>query len=132
MRNGFIEPSQGDTKGIKFLQTNIAFPLLIFNTVATARLGSIDFGVVLACSLAKLLVYWGVWILSFRSYQPDRPKGQRFLTSTVFAFFAVAGDDFATGFPVINALYGSSMVVYIAANSLVGSLLMVPMTLALS
>lgn len=128
---GFIVPGNGDTRAVKFFVGNVAFPLLIFNTIATAKLGSIDFGVILACSLAKLVVYWSIWVASFCAYRPSRDRGQRFLTATVFAFFAIAGDDFATGFPVINALYGAGMVVYIAANSLVGSLLMVPMTLVL-
>jgi hypothetical protein len=114
---------------LQFFLGNVAFPLLIFDTVATANLGSIDFGVILACSAAKLVVYWGTWIVTFFMFKPFEATGQRVLTATVFSFFSIAGDDFATGFPVIDALYGSSMTVYIAANSLVGSFLFVPMTL---
>lgn len=131
MRTRCIVPGDGDTKGLKFFVGNIAFPLLVFRTVATAKLGSIDFGVLAACSLAKVVIYWGTWIVIFWCYRSARGRGQRFLTATVFAFFTVASDDFATGFPVVNALYGSSMVVYIAANALVTALVMVPQTLVL-
>eukprot|EP00931_Biecheleriopsis_adriatica_P061618 TRINITY_DN37054_c0_g1_i1.p1 TRINITY_DN37054_c0_g1~~TRINITY_DN37054_c0_g1_i1.p1 ORF type:complete len:759 (-),score=92.06 TRINITY_DN37054_c0_g1_i1:82-2286(-) len=129
--NGFISPGAGDTKGLRVFTGSIAFPALVFNTVATAELGSINFGVVFACSLAKLIIFWSIWIISYFAFLPGRAKGQRVLTSTVFAFFAISSDDFATGFPVIDALYGPSMTVYIAANSTVGSLLMVPMTLVM-
>ncbi|CAE7246193.1 unnamed protein product, partial [Symbiodinium sp. KB8] len=148
----------------------MAFPLLIFNTIATAELGSLDLGVIGACSLAKattvvngcsccylplhtfryppsiviivlifklmsivaianivmiiciaVLVLGITWLLTYCAFRPERSHGQRILTSSVFAFFAIASDDFAIGFPVIDALYGKvlNMGIYIAGNALV-------------
>lgn len=110
----------------------MAFPLLIFNTIATAELGSLDLGVIGACSLAKVLVLGITWLLTYCAFRPERSHGQRILTSSVFAFFAIASDDFAIGFPVIDALYGKvlNMGIYIAGNALVGSFVFVPVTMA--
>ena len=47
-----------------------------------------------------------------------RSRGQRILSASVFAFFAVASDDFAIGFPVIDALYVDlDMGIYITGNA---------------
>jgi len=125
-----VQPEAGHTKAMAFFTGQIAFPLLIFNTVATAELGSMDMGVIGACTFGKASVMLLTFLLTFFGYKPDRSTGQRILTSSVFAFYAVASNDFAVGFPVIEALYGKTvdMGVYIAGNSLVGSFLFVPLT----
>eukprot|EP00811_Abedinium_folium_P012473 NODE_2156_length_2280_cov_7.916860.p1 GENE.NODE_2156_length_2280_cov_7.916860~~NODE_2156_length_2280_cov_7.916860.p1 ORF type:complete len:691 (+),score=118.50 NODE_2156_length_2280_cov_7.916860:245-2074(+) len=74
------------------------------------------------------------WGFTYFAHKNHRPVGQRVLTATIFAFFVVASNDFALGFPVINALYGQTMsttgnmTTYIAANALVGSVFFVPLT----
>eukprot|EP00929_Paragymnodinium_shiwhaense_P065488 TRINITY_DN32821_c0_g1_i1.p1 TRINITY_DN32821_c0_g1~~TRINITY_DN32821_c0_g1_i1.p1 ORF type:complete len:768 (+),score=85.92 TRINITY_DN32821_c0_g1_i1:74-2377(+) len=123
-----IEPAKGDMKGFGFFIGEIVFPLLIFKTVATARLGDVDFSVLLACTLGKLCATSITWITTFVFYRREDPAGQRFLTATVFASYVICGNDFAIGFPVVKALYGKeNMGVYIAGNALVGSLLFVPL-----
>ena len=131
VRLRLISPDEGDLKGMGFFIGSIAFPLLIFNTVATANIGAIDLRVIAACSLGKIAVMSLTWLLAFMAYLPHRSRGQRILTASVFAFFAVASDDFAIGFPVIDALYGDEedMSIYITGNALVGSFLFVPMTI---
>ncbi|CAJ1393644.1 unnamed protein product [Effrenium voratum] len=131
VRLQLLRPGEGDLKGMGFFVGSIAFPLLIFSTVATADMGQMDFGVIGACSLGKIAVMVLTWVLAFVAFQPKRSRGQRILTASVFAFFAVASNDFALGFPVIDALYGEkqNMSVYIAGNSLVGSFVFVPLTM---
>lgn len=130
VRLRLIRPEDGDLKGMGFFIGSIAFPLLIFNTVATANIGAIDLGVIGACSLGKICVGIMTWLLAFVAYLPKRSKGQRILTAAVFAFFSVASDDFAIGFPVIDALYTEEdMGIYITGNALVGSFLFVPLTI---
>jgi len=131
VRLKLVVPVEGDIKGMGFYVGSIAFPLLIFNTIATARLGSIHFSVIAACSLAKICVMVLTWLLAFLAYRARRSIGQRILTASVFAFFAVASNDFAIGFPVIDALYGDvyGMDVYIAGNAVVGSFVFVPLTM---
>lgn len=130
VRLRLIRPEDGDLKGMGFFIGSIAFPLLIFNTVATANIGAIDLGVIGACSLGKICVGTMTWLLAFVAYLPKRSRGQRILTAAVFAFFSVASDDFAIGFPVIDALYTEEdMGIYITGNALVGSFLFVPLTI---
>ena len=88
-----------------FFIGSLVFPLLIFNTVATAELHSVNYGIIMACSLGKVAVMVLTWLLAYATYRPRRSAGQRILTASVFAFFAVASNDFAIGFPVIEALY---------------------------
>ncbi len=130
VRLQLIKPEDGDLKGMGFFIGSIAFPLLIFNTVATANIGAIDMGVIGACSLGKLVVLILTWLLTFVAYLPNRSRGQRILTAAVFAFFSVCSDDFAIGFPVIDALYTEEdMSIYITGNALVGSFIFVPLTI---
>ena len=130
VRLQLIKPEDGDLKGMGFFIGSIAFPLLIFNTVATANIGAIDLGVIGACSLGKLFVLILTWLLTFVAYLPKRSRGQRILTAAVFAFFSVCSDDFAIGFPVIDALYSEEdMSIYITGNALVGSFIFVPLTI---
>ena len=55
-----------------FFIGSISFPLLIFNTVATAAIDAIDLRVIAACSLAKLVVMAATWVLAFVAYEPSR------------------------------------------------------------
>ena len=64
---------------------SLVFPLLIFNTVATAELHSVDYGVIGACSLGKIAVMVLTWLLAYAVFQPRR-RGRR----QVFGFFQVA------------------------------------------
>jgi predicted permease len=130
VRQGFITPEAGDTKALGFLVGKIAFPLLFFHTVVTAQLGGVDLGIIAACTLGKVIVMVITWLLAFYTHGTHREVGQRMLTSTVFALFVVASNDFAVGFPVIDALYGSTvdMQVYIAGNALVTSFLFIPLS----
>lgn len=133
-RMQFVRPEKGEMKGLGFFIGQVAFPLLVFQTVATSRLQEVDVGVIAACTLGKAMVMALTWIFSYFAYKSDRGKGQRVLTASVFAFVVVASNDFAIGFPVIDALYGSKMInmgVYITANALVGSIFFVPLTMVL-
>eukprot|EP00435_Cladocopium_sp_Y103_P074135 s206_g47.t1 len=125
-----VKPAEGHLKGLGFFIGSMVFPLLIFNTVATAELHSVNYGVIAACSLGKIAVMILTWLLAYVVFQPKRSQGQRILTASVFAFFSVASNDFAIGFPVIDALYPEkSMSIYITGNALVGSFVFVPLTM---
>ena len=124
-----IKPAEGHLKGLGFFIGSMVFPLLIFNTVATAELHSVNYGVIAACSLGKIAVMILTWLLAYVTFQPKRSQGQRILTASVLAFFSVASNDFAIGFPVIDALYDKDMSIYIAGNALVGSFVFIPLTM---
>jgi len=129
VRLGVISPGKGDMKGLGFLVGQIVFPLLIFKTVATARLGSVNFGVLAACTLGKVVTMAITWLATFFFYKAHRPLGDKFLTATVFSAYVISSNDFAVGFPVVDALYGEkvNMGIYITGNSLVGATFFVPL-----
>mmetsp|Transcript_1779 Transcript_1779/g.3997 ORF Transcript_1779/g.3997 Transcript_1779/m.3997 type:complete len:823 (-) Transcript_1779:344-2812(-) len=133
VRLKFIRPENGDLSAFGFFIGQLVFPILIFKTVATAKLGSIDWGVLLACSFGKALMMLLTWLATFFCYQPSSSRPQRFLNATVFASFVMATNDFAIGMPVVMALYGSQaqVNVYIQGNALVGSLIFVPSIMVL-
>lgn len=126
-----VVPGQGHMNGIQFIVGRVALPLLIFNTVATADLWSIDLNVIAACSLGKLCVLVGTWFLCFCLYQSGRSKGQRFLTATVFGLYATSSNDFAIGFPVIGAMYGPAMEIYLGANATVQAAFFQPLAMVM-
>eukprot|EP00928_Gymnodinium_smaydae_P073703 TRINITY_DN5685_c0_g1_i1.p1 TRINITY_DN5685_c0_g1~~TRINITY_DN5685_c0_g1_i1.p1 ORF type:complete len:714 (-),score=106.55 TRINITY_DN5685_c0_g1_i1:471-2612(-) len=133
VRLKLIAMEDGEMRGLGFFIGNIVFPVLIFETVATAKLGDVDLGVLAACSLGKIAVLVATWLVTYLAYKPWCHRGQRFLTATVFSFFAIASNDFAIGFPIVSALYGSKMDmgIYIAGNALVGSVFFVPLIFVL-
>mmetsp|Transcript_22645 Transcript_22645/g.52839 ORF Transcript_22645/g.52839 Transcript_22645/m.52839 type:complete len:665 (-) Transcript_22645:187-2181(-) len=120
-------------KGMGFFVGQIAFPLLMFNTVATAQLSMLDVRVVCACSGAKAVVMALAFFMTLVAFKTERPFGQRLLSATVFSFLAIASNDFAIGFPVVQALYDPklNMNVYITANALVGSFIFTPLVIVL-
>lgn len=119
VRYGSIDPQRGDMTAVQFFVGRIALPLTVFRIVATANIGSIDVGVIFACSLAKISVYLLTSAMSLCAYRSKDPMNKRLLTSAVFGFFSTASNDLAIGFPVIQAIYGDEMMVYLAANVLV-------------
>lgn len=128
-----VNPGQGELKGMGWFTGKFAFPLLVFRTVATAQLGAVDPGTILACTAGKCTVMAATFLLTYYGYQADRGPGQRFLTATVFGFYTVASNDFAVAFPVVTALYGATqdMSIYITANALVGSVFFVPLSMVM-
>eukprot|EP00929_Paragymnodinium_shiwhaense_P023949 TRINITY_DN14877_c0_g1_i1.p1 TRINITY_DN14877_c0_g1~~TRINITY_DN14877_c0_g1_i1.p1 ORF type:complete len:733 (-),score=120.16 TRINITY_DN14877_c0_g1_i1:102-2300(-) len=128
IRLQLIKPQNGDMRGFGFFIGQLVFPLLIFKTVATARLGDVDWSVLLACTLGKAGCMLVTWLATYFCYRGCDNVGQRILNATVFTTFVMASNDFAIGFPVVEALYGSDsgVGVYIAANALVGAVFLVP------
>eukprot|EP00928_Gymnodinium_smaydae_P078291 TRINITY_DN6212_c0_g1_i2.p1 TRINITY_DN6212_c0_g1~~TRINITY_DN6212_c0_g1_i2.p1 ORF type:complete len:740 (-),score=92.50 TRINITY_DN6212_c0_g1_i2:158-2323(-) len=133
VRLKLIVKERGDMKGLTFLIGQIVFPVLIFECVATAKLGDVDIGTLAACTLGKGAVYVATWLVAYLAYKPWCNRGERCLTATVFAWFSIASNDFAIGFPVVDALYGKKMDmgIYLAGNALVDSAIFVPITFVL-
>jgi len=131
VRYGAIDVQRGDMQAIQFFIGRIALPLLVFRIVATSSIGSVDLGVVAACSLGKVAVYILTFGMTFCAYRSKDPFGRRILTSAVFGFFTTASNDLAIGFPVINAIYGDDMAVYLAANVLVFQTLIQPLAMVM-
>jgi len=132
VRLGLVVPPRGDMRALGFFVGQIAFPLLVFRTVATARFGEVNMMVILACTFGKLAVLALTFAMAFVAYKTKRSYGQRWLTASIFSFFVTASNDFAIGMPVVEALYaGQHMMAYIAANALVNSAVLTPIAMVL-
>eukprot|EP00929_Paragymnodinium_shiwhaense_P031872 TRINITY_DN17767_c0_g2_i1.p1 TRINITY_DN17767_c0_g2~~TRINITY_DN17767_c0_g2_i1.p1 ORF type:complete len:240 (-),score=12.92 TRINITY_DN17767_c0_g2_i1:175-894(-) len=131
VRFRFIRPENGEMQGVGWFIGQVVVPLLVFQCVATARLGDVDLGVVMACSLGKLVVMAFTWGFAFLFYRRDMPVGERVSAATVFSAYVALANDFTIGFPVVQALYGEAMGVYIAANAMVSLLVHFPIIMCL-
>eukprot|EP00927_Polykrikos_kofoidii_P082127 TRINITY_DN8079_c0_g1_i3.p1 TRINITY_DN8079_c0_g1~~TRINITY_DN8079_c0_g1_i3.p1 ORF type:complete len:793 (-),score=70.52 TRINITY_DN8079_c0_g1_i3:90-2402(-) len=125
-----INPEIGELKALSFFVGKIAFPLLIFRTVATANFGTMKWSVIIACNLAKAAAYVFVMCISCCW----NTGHDRLLCAVLFSFFVVASNDFAIGFPVIDALYPvdeypEDLPAYLALNAMVNTVFFVPITL---
>lgn len=135
VRFKYMDKPKGEVKGIAVFVGKIAFPLLIFRTVATANAGDVVWGVPIACTLVKIAAWCLAFFLSFFTF-PTFTGESRLLMSALFGFFAVSSDDFSVGFPVIDALYPVNLYPqelskYLTFNALVVSAFFVPVTLIL-
>jgi len=134
----FINVANGDMKALGFYIGKIALPLLVFKTVVSANMGSVSWGLVLACNLPKIAGF----LLAFLAGVIRKGEvGERITLGTLFGFFVVASNDFALGFPIINALYPpaastvagvcENLMPYLAINALIANSLFVPCVLIL-
>jgi len=126
VRYGIFSPSKGHTLALGFYVGKVGLPLLLFKTVATAKLGSLNYGVVFAVGLGKTIIYALGFFVAYLAYQPNRDRPQRILTANLFGSFGVATMDFPMGLPVMDALYGQKMTMYIAAATLFCTVLLQP------
>jgi len=130
-RAKFIDPSKGDMGALHFYVAWIGLPLLVFDKIAIADLAELCWRAILACNLAKIIVFIVMFFMTFTAYKSQRSSGQRLLTATIFAFFTTASNDLAIGFPVMKALYGPPMEVYLSANVFVYQSVFIPLLMVL-
>ena len=67
VRLNFINLQMGEMKAMGFYVGKIALPLLIFNTVVTADLGTVSWGLVASCNLSETVGFhlglrWRFWL----------------------------------------------------------------------
>lgn len=131
VRLGLVEVGSRDMKALHLIMGRIGLPLLVFKVVATADLGEVHWGVVIACILGKIAVFFLTFITTWKFFRSSNTLGQRLLTATIFGFFTAASNDFACGLPVVHALYGDHMTAYIAANVFVFQTMIQPFTMVM-
>jgi len=129
VRSGVIDGLGDDMKAVRFVVGRLSLPLMSFNVIATSPSSELDWGIVLACSLGKVLTGMFAFGASYCCYRSRASRTKRFLNSTLCGFFQWSTNDFAIGIPVIQALYGSKMSGYLAANVLVFQLILQPLAL---
>ena len=88
--------------GIGQLVAKVALPSLLFRSIATTDLESVNLGVVLCVSFSKLI------ILAFSAlvgYLMHRKERNRISVAGIFGLFATNSNDLAIGLPLSMALY---------------------------
>ncbi|XP_075978683.1 integral membrane protein GPR155 homolog anchor [Anticarsia gemmatalis] len=92
-----------ESKGIATFVGNFALPSLIFLSLAQLDFSTVNWTFLLAILLAKGLVFFGVMIVTMLVSKPLN-LGR----AGMFAIFCTQSNDFALGYPIINALYEKS------------------------
>ncbi|KAJ8716183.1 hypothetical protein PYW08_013468 [Mythimna loreyi] len=92
--------SATESKGIATFVGTFALPSLIFLSLAQLDFSTVNWTFLLAILLAKGLVFFGVMIVTMLVSKPLN-LGR----AGIFAIFCTQSNDFALGYPIINALY---------------------------
>ncbi|XP_011502074.1 PREDICTED: integral membrane protein GPR155 [Ceratosolen solmsi marchali] len=92
-----------EANGLNTFIGTFSLPALIFLSIAKLDFLKVNWKFLLAVFIAKSIVFFVVLIISIISTRPSN-----FGRSALFAIFTTQSNDFAIGYPMINALYGSS------------------------
>ncbi|XP_039755608.1 integral membrane protein GPR155 isoform X2 [Pararge aegeria] len=95
--------SKVESKGIASFVGIFALPSLIFLSLARLNFSNVNWTFLLAILIAKGLVFFAVIIVTLSITKPMN-LGQ----GGIFAIFCTQSNDFALGFPIINAIYGQT------------------------
>lgn len=96
-----------EERGLNIFVSYFSLPALIFQSLATLPLTTIDYNFVATIFLIKSLLYLSVFLITFLlSYHSAKLATIR--KSAIFAIFCTQSNDFALGYPFLVSLYGSS------------------------
>ena len=94
--------SDVESKGIGTFIGSFSLPALIFVSMCQLDFSSVNWVFLGSISLAKSLTFFVVLFVSLFLSQPLDPA-----RSALYAIFCTQSNDFALGFPVLQAIYGS-------------------------
>ncbi|XP_047503609.1 integral membrane protein GPR155 isoform X1 [Pieris napi] len=89
-----------ESKGIATFVGTFALPSLIFLSLARLDFSTVNWKFLIAILLAKGLVFFGVLIVCILVSKPVN-----LARAGIFAIFCTQSNDFALGYPIINAIY---------------------------
>ncbi|XP_015519847.1 lysosomal cholesterol signaling protein [Neodiprion pinetum] len=98
-RSGIITKSE--SKGLNTFVGTFSLPALIFTSLAQLDLEQVNWKFLMAVTFAKASVFTAVLVITLLISRPINPG-----RAALFAIFATQSNDFAIGYPMINALYG--------------------------
>lgn len=95
--------SNVEAKGLGVFVGSFSLPALVFVSLCQLDFSIVNWTFMASIALAKASIFFTVLLVSMFISQPtDLSK------SGLFAIFVTASNDFALGFPVLNAIYGST------------------------
>lgn len=92
--------TNADTKGLNTFVGTFALPSLIFTSLVTLNWKTVNWYFLLAILIAKCIVFFAVGIVSLLMTRP-----LNFGRAGILSIFCTQSNDFAIGFPIVNALY---------------------------
>ncbi|KAF6208388.1 hypothetical protein GE061_016842 [Apolygus lucorum] len=100
-RVGLIKEQQ--TQGLATFVGTFSLPCLIFISLATLDLSSVNWYFLLSVFISKAIVFAFVLLITLLVTRPVDPG-----KSGLYAIFCTQSNDFAIGFPIISTVYGNS------------------------
>eukprot|EP00092_Neocalanus_flemingeri_P013901 GFUD01014996.1.p1 GENE.GFUD01014996.1~~GFUD01014996.1.p1 ORF type:complete len:836 (-),score=188.93 GFUD01014996.1:75-2582(-) len=95
--------SDVEAKGIGTFVGTFSLPALIFVSLCQLDFQSVNWVFLFAITLSKSLIFFLVLFVGLFVHRPMDPA-----RSALYAIFCTQSNDFALGFPVLNAIYGAN------------------------
>ncbi|KAF7668749.1 hypothetical protein LDENG_00284180 [Lucifuga dentata] len=96
-------------KGLGNFVSKFALPALLFKNMVLLDFGNVIWPFLWSILIAKVSVFFLVCILTLMVASPD----SRFSKAGLFSIFATQSNDFALGYPIVDALYKSTYPEYL-------------------
>ncbi|XP_059214990.1 integral membrane protein GPR155 isoform X2 [Centropristis striata] len=106
-RADIITESQG--KGLGNFVSKFALPALLFKNMVLLDFGDVIWAFLWSVLVAKVTVFVLVCVLTLMVASPD----SRYSKAGLYAIFATQSNDFALGYPIVDALYRSTYPEYL-------------------
>uniref|UniRef100_A0A667ZT97 G protein-coupled receptor 155 n=1 Tax=Myripristis murdjan TaxID=586833 RepID=A0A667ZT97_9TELE len=106
-RTGIITSTQA--KGLGNFVSKFALPALLFKNMVLLDFGNVVWPFLWSILIAKVSVFFIVLVLTLIVARPD----SRFSKAGLFSIFATQSNDFALGFPIVEALYRNTFPEYL-------------------
>lgn len=92
--------TNADTKGLNTFVGTFALPSLIFTSLVSLDWSTVNWTFLTAILIAKCIIFFAVGIVSLLMTRP-----LNFGRAGILAIFCTQSNDFAIGWPIVNALY---------------------------
>uniref|UniRef100_A0A8C6DFN8 G protein-coupled receptor 155 n=1 Tax=Moschus moschiferus TaxID=68415 RepID=A0A8C6DFN8_MOSMO len=96
-------------KGLGNFVSRFALPALLFKNMVVLNFSNVDWSFLYSILIAKASVFFVVCVLTLLVASPDR----RFSKAGLFPIFATQSNDFALGYPIVEALYQTTYPEYL-------------------
>ncbi|XP_045152325.1 integral membrane protein GPR155 [Echinops telfairi] len=96
-------------KGLGNFVSRFALPALLFKNMVVLKFSNVDWSFLYSILIAKASVFFIVCVLTLLVASPD----SRFRKAGLFPIFATQSNDFALGYPIVEALYQTTYPEYL-------------------
>ncbi|KAK2492628.1 hypothetical protein MC885_019149 [Smutsia gigantea] len=97
------------SKGLGNFVSRFALPALLFKNMVVLNFSNVDWSFLYSILIAKASVFFIVCVLTLLVASPD----SRFSKAGLFPIFATQSNDFALGYPIVEALYQTTYPEYL-------------------